>query len=66
MTAHLESTKDYAEERKKQLKMIFEACSDVAKAGSTVIFGGDLNIRDKEVMIGLYSHRSIDRESISV
>ncbi len=57
MTAHLESTKDYVRERKKQLKFAFQACSDVAD-GSTVIFGGDLNIRDKEVMIGFYSHRS--------
>ena len=48
LNTHLESTAEHAEERKKQL----EQCLGVMTRrppGNTVIFGGDLNMRDKEV-----------------
>ena len=47
ITSHLESTASHTAERKRQLKTAF----DVIKKHSdkTVIFGGDLNLRDKEV-----------------
>lgn len=48
MTSHLESTKDFGEERKRQLKQCFEAVK-AEPAGQNVIFGGDLNLRDKEL-----------------
>jgi len=50
MTSHLESTKNYAEARKKQLKQCFEYIKN-RDADRTVIFGGDLNLRDKEVSV---------------
>ena len=48
MTSHLESTKDHAKERKNQLK---KALAHMSKADPdrTVVFGGDLNLRDNEV-----------------
>ncbi|XP_067667027.1 tyrosyl-DNA phosphodiesterase 2-like [Haliotis asinina] len=48
MTSHLESTAAHSEERKRQLVQAFEAmkCADPAR---TVIFGGDTNLRDKEM-----------------
>ncbi|XP_063155055.1 tyrosyl-DNA phosphodiesterase 2 [Candoia aspera] len=48
MTSHLESTKDHSEERLKQLKLVFAKMAEVPES-STVIFGGDTNLRDKEV-----------------
>lgn len=54
MTSHLESTKDFGEERKRQLKQCFEAVK-AEPAGQNVIFGGDLNLRDKEVYFFLDS-----------
>ncbi|XP_062596386.1 tyrosyl-DNA phosphodiesterase 2-like [Saccostrea cucullata] len=48
MTSHLESTKEYGEERKQQLKQCFEAVK-AAPPTQNVIFGGDLNMRDKEL-----------------
>ncbi|KAL4218066.1 Tyrosyl-DNA phosphodiesterase 2 [Mactra antiquata] len=48
MTSHLESTKDYAKARKEQLKKCFTHMSKVEN-DRTVLFGGDLNLRDKEV-----------------
>ncbi|XP_064651882.1 tyrosyl-DNA phosphodiesterase 2-like [Lineus longissimus] len=48
MTSHLESTKDHAEERIRQLKTAFKMMED-APASQTVIFGGDCNLRDKEL-----------------
>lgn len=48
MTSHLESTKNYGEARKQQLKQCFEYIKN-READRTVVFGGDLNIRDKEV-----------------
>jgi len=46
MTSHLESTASHAAERKRQLKTAFD---EMKKQDNTVIFGGDLNMRDKEV-----------------
>jgi len=46
MTSHLESTASHVDERKRQLKTAFDA---LKKHDNTVIFGGDLNLRDKEV-----------------
>uniref|UniRef100_A0A3Q1GVB2 Tyrosyl-DNA phosphodiesterase 2 n=1 Tax=Acanthochromis polyacanthus TaxID=80966 RepID=A0A3Q1GVB2_9TELE len=53
MTSHFESCKDYARERMRQLQLVMkrmdEAPDDVA-----VLFGGDTNLRDAEV-VGLPS-----------
>jgi len=46
MTSHLESTASHVAERKRQLKTAFDV---VKRQNNTVIFGGDLNLRDKEV-----------------
>lgn len=48
MTSHLESTKEHAEERQRQLKVCFKAMEQ-ADPDTTVVFGGDLNLRDTEV-----------------
>ncbi|OWF50295.1 Tyrosyl-DNA phosphodiesterase 2 [Mizuhopecten yessoensis] len=48
MTSHLESTKDHSKERVQQLQKAFRVMQKSSKS-STVIFGGDLNLRDKEV-----------------
>ncbi len=48
MTSHLESTKDFANERMKQLKIVFKKMSEVPPS-TTVIFAGDTNLRDQEV-----------------
>ncbi|XP_060100118.1 tyrosyl-DNA phosphodiesterase 2 [Heteronotia binoei] len=48
MTSHLESTKTHAEERLNQLKLVLKKMSETP-ASTTVIFGGDTNLRDKEV-----------------
>ena len=53
MTTHLESTASHAGERKRQLKTAFDVMN---KQDSTVIFGGDLNLRDKEVCYLLLSY----------
>merc|ERR1712129_509650 len=48
LNTHMESTADHAEERKKQL----EQCLGVVSRrppDTSVIFGGDLNMRDKEL-----------------
>ena len=50
MTSHLESTKDFAEERKEQLRRCFEEIK-AQPATHNVLFGGDLNLRDKEVLV---------------
>lgn len=52
MTSHLESCKDQASERKKQLKVVLQNIKDEPD-NVTVIFGGDTNLRDYEV-----NHRS--------
>ncbi|XP_066531688.1 tyrosyl-DNA phosphodiesterase 2 [Hoplias malabaricus] len=48
MTSHLESCKDQAAERMKQLKIVFQKIKEVPD-NVTVIFGGDTNLRDSEV-----------------
>jgi len=50
MTSHLESTADFSTERKLQLQQAFKAMTEIPR-GQPVIFGGDLNLRDKEVHI---------------
>ena len=48
LNTHLESTADHAEERMRQL----EKCLDIMSKrpeDRTVILGGDLNMRDKEI-----------------
>ena len=56
-TAHLESTKDHGEERKRQLKRSLESMRSSVQTASALgkspctpccIFGGDLNLRDEE------------------
>lgn len=49
LNTHLESTKDHASERKKQLEQCFGLMSRRPDDRS-VIFGGDLNLRDPEVV----------------
>ncbi len=50
MTSHLESMKDYAGERKRQLREAFGAMTELRRTKNvTSIFGGDLNVRDNEV-----------------
>ena len=48
LNSHLESTAEHAEERTRQLEQCFEIMSK-RPGDRTVIFGGDLNSRDKEV-----------------
>ncbi|KAM6350522.1 tyrosyl-DNA phosphodiesterase 2 isoform 1-T1 [Podargus strigoides] len=48
MTSHLESTKDHSKERVKQLKIVLNKMQEESES-TTVIFGGDTNLRDSEV-----------------
>jgi len=48
MNTHLESTKEHATERKKQLEMCL-GLVERRPADNTVLFGGDLNMRDSEL-----------------
>ncbi|MBN3278157.1 TYDP2 phosphodiesterase, partial [Polyodon spathula] len=48
MTSHLESTKDHSRERMNQLKTVLTKIKEAPET-STVIFGGDTNLRDHEV-----------------
>ncbi|XP_068189439.1 tyrosyl-DNA phosphodiesterase 2 [Antennarius striatus] len=48
MTSHLESCKDQAKERMKQLQLVMERMRE-AQSDVTVLFGGDTNLRDTEV-----------------
>lgn len=48
LNTHLESTKDFGNERVFQLNQVFDRISAIPSSES-VIFAGDLNIRDKEV-----------------
>lgn len=50
MTAHLESTADFAKQRMEQLKTCFKEMID-QDPKCLVIFGGDLNLRDSEVIL---------------
>ncbi|CAH1251047.1 TDP2 [Branchiostoma lanceolatum] len=49
MTTHLESTKDHAAERKRQLRQVLQEVEKQDQS-NTVIVGGDLNLRDAEVV----------------
>ncbi|XP_027742677.1 tyrosyl-DNA phosphodiesterase 2 [Empidonax traillii] len=48
MTSHLESTKDHSKERTKQLQIVLDKMQKESET-TTVIFGGDTNLRDSEV-----------------
>ena len=48
LTAHLESMANHSEERTRQLQKSYKEVTS-APPTSTVVFGGDLNLRDKEV-----------------
>ena len=48
INTHLESTKDFVSTRLVQLKSSFKTINSIDKK-STVIYGGDLNLRDSEV-----------------
>lgn len=50
LNTHLESTADHSETRKEQLKAAFDVCSRF-NDDYTVIFGGDLNLRDGEARV---------------
>ena len=50
MTSHLESTKSHAGERKRQLQAAFKHMQE-SPSERTIVFGGDLNLRDKEVKV---------------
>nr|XP_020447712.1 tyrosyl-DNA phosphodiesterase 2-like isoform X2 [Monopterus albus] len=50
MTSHLESCKNNAEERMKQLRWVMKMMSK-APDNVTVLFGGDTNLRDAEVKV---------------
>ncbi len=49
MNTHLESTAEFSNERKAQLKQCFEIAKGMSPEYN-VLFGGDLNLRDKEVI----------------
>ena len=48
MTTHLESTGEFTDERQEQLRQCFTAMKE-ADPKKTVVFGGDLNLREREV-----------------
>ncbi|NXW32004.1 TYDP2 phosphodiesterase, partial [Phaetusa simplex] len=48
MTSHLESTKKHSKERVKQLQIVLNRMQEESES-TTVIFGGDTNLRDSEV-----------------
>lgn len=52
INSHLESTADHAAERVKQLKTCFRHITDTPE-NYTVIVGGDLNLRDNEVLLNI-------------
>ncbi|KAF2353020.1 Endonuclease/exonuclease/phosphatase [Trinorchestia longiramus] len=55
MTSHLESMADFSDERKRQLRTAFTRMTS-SPSKFNVIFGGDLNLRDREVAaVGLPS-----------
>ena len=60
MTSHLESLKDYGEERVRQLKIAFEKMVELQKANKISIFGGDLNIREAEIKKAKLSGNVLD------
>lgn len=50
LTSHLESTRDYAAERRCQLELCFSAVREHTRQSKVCLFGGDLNVRDQEVV----------------
>ena len=52
LNTHLESTKDFSDERVNQLNQVFNYISKVA-TNESVLFAGDLNLRDNEVIDSL-------------
>ncbi|XP_055339658.1 tyrosyl-DNA phosphodiesterase 2-like [Paramacrobiotus metropolitanus] len=65
INSHLESTKDAAEERKHQLADAFVRMRE-APVERTVIFGGDLNLRDSELRaIGGIPSRIVDLYTVT-
>ncbi|NXV28699.1 TYDP2 phosphodiesterase, partial [Rissa tridactyla] len=48
MTSHLESTKNHSKERVKQLQIVLNRMQEESES-TTVIFGGDTNLRDSEI-----------------
>ncbi|NWW44193.1 TYDP2 phosphodiesterase, partial [Pedionomus torquatus] len=48
MTSHLESTKNHSKERVKQLQIVLSRMQEESES-TTVIFGGDTNLRDSEI-----------------
>ncbi|NWX71187.1 TYDP2 phosphodiesterase, partial [Alca torda] len=48
MTSHLESTKNHSKERAKQLQIVLNRMQEESES-TTVIFGGDTNLRDSEI-----------------
>ena len=49
LSSHLESTSQVGPERKRQLQEAFTQMTAIRERGDICIFGGDLNLRDKEV-----------------
>lgn len=49
MTSHLESTREHSAERMSQLKTVFQKMQE-APDSTTVLFAGDTNLRDQEVI----------------
>jgi hypothetical protein len=66
LNTHLESTAEFSEQRKTQLQTCFSHCASFP-AEYNVIFGGDLNLRDKEVCVcygsRMYSHALQEQKS---
>jgi len=56
INTHLESTAEFSKQRTVQLKTCFEVCKSFGKEYN-VIFGGDLNLRDKEVTKNSTKHK---------
>lgn len=60
INTHLESMASHSDERKKQLKLSFQKVEE-GESCRTVVFGGDLNLRDKDLNeIGGLPQRIID------
>ena len=60
ITTHLESTKNYAAERKFQLGICFDEVVKHTQQGKICIFGGDLNVRDQELKVVQIPEHTVD------
>jgi len=65
MTSHLESTASHYAERQRQLKLAFELMTKCSP-DQTVILGGDLNLRDKEVCLKFLVYASSCHNFVSI